>query len=193
MAMDLVLASSSRYRRAQLASLGLQVEYAAPDIDESQLPGEKPADMARRLARSKAQVIAALRPMAVIIAADQVACVGNRILSKPGSLAAQRQQLADSGAQELHFYTALAVCRAADARFDEHLDVTCCRMRALTAADIDRYVAAEPAIDCAGGFKVEGLGILLFERIDSSDPTALIGLPLIAVGRLLRQYGWELP
>lgn len=191
--MDLVLASSSPYRRTQLANIGLHVECLAPNIDESRLPGESPANMAVRLARSKAQVVAALRPNAVIIAADQVACIGERTLGKPGSLHAQREQLAQSSAQQVVFYTALAIGRHADHRLNEHLDLTRCQMRALSAADIDRYVAAESAIDCAGGFKVEGRGILLFERIDSSDPSALIGLPLIAVGRLLRQFGWELP
>ncbi|MDP1636431.1 MAG: Maf family nucleotide pyrophosphatase [Gallionellaceae bacterium] len=190
---ELVLASGSPYRREQLARLGLAVVCDAPEIDEARLPDEAAAAMARRLARAKAQAVAGRHPGAIIIAADQVAARDREILGKPGSAAAQRTQLLASSGQELDFYSALAVLDTRSAALGEHLDHTRCRMRELTADGIDRYVRREPASDCAGGFKVEGLGILLFERIDSEDPSALIGLPLIALGRLLRAAGWELP
>lgn len=189
----LVLASGSRYRREQLARLGLAVECDAPDIDEARLPGETAAAMARRLARAKAQAVAARHPESIIIAADQVAARGEDILGKPGSANAQRQQLLDSSAQELRFHSAIAVLDSRNGSLREHLDLTRCRMRALTTAEVERYVDLEPAGDCAGGFKVEGRGIALFERIDSEDPSALIGLPLIALCRMLRDSGWELP
>jgi septum formation protein len=189
----LVLASGSRYRREQLARLGLAVECVPPDIDETRLPGEAPAAMAQRLARAKAAAVEAVHPHALIIAADQGAELDGEVLGKPGSASAQRQQLAASSGRELRFHTALVVANAMNGDVRAHLDLTVCRLRDLTAAEIARYVVAEPAHDCAGGFKVEGCGITLFERIDSEDPSALIGLPLIAVCRILREFGWDLP
>lgn len=189
----LVLASGSVYRREQLASLGLVVECVAPNIDESRLPDESAAAMAGRLARAKALIVGARRPGALIIAADQVATRGSDILGKPGSAEAQREQLLDSRGRELCFHSAVAVLDTRDGTLREHVDLTRCQMRELHADEVQRYVASEPADDCAGGFKVEGLGIMLFERIDSEDPSALIGLPLIALGRLLRAAGWKLP
>jgi septum formation protein len=188
----LLLASGSRYRRQQLLNLGLSIECDAADIDESPLALESPAHMAQRLARTKAEVVASRHPGACIIAADQVAALDQQILGKPGSAAAQAQQLQFSSNRELRFHTALTVI-GPDRGVHEHLDLTSCRMRTLDDDVVARYVAAEPAYDCAGGFKVEGLGITLFERIDSQDPSALIGLPLIAVCRILRQLGWDLP
>jgi septum formation protein len=189
----LVLASGSRYRRDQLLGLGLSAECVVPGIDESRLPGEAPAAMALRLARAKAAAVERKRPHALIIAADQVAERDGATLGKPGTALAQQQQLAASSGRELRFHTALVVAEASSGDVRAHLDLTVCLVRDLSAAEIARYVAAEPAHDCAGGFKVEGLGITLFERIDSEDPSALIGLPLIALCRLLRQFGCELP
>lgn len=189
----LVLASGSRYRRDQLLRLGLAVECVPPNVDETRQPGEAPAAMAQRLARAKASAVSALRPQDVIIAADQVAEFDGAILGKPGSAVAQQRQLAASSGRELRFHTALVVADAVAGEVRSHLDTTVCRMRDLTEAEIARYVAAEPAHDCAGGLKVEGLGITLFERIDSEDPSALIGLPLIALCRILRKLGWDLP
>ena len=189
----LVLASASRYRREQLARLGLEVTCDAPDIDEARLPAEAAPAMASRLARAKAHAVSARHPGAIIIAADQVAARGEDILGKPGSPSAQREQLLASSGQELGFHSAVAVLDTRSGMLSEHLDLTRCRMRELTPAQVERYVTLEPAGDCAGGFKVEGLGITLFERIDSEDPSALIGLPLIALCRMLRAVGWELP
>jgi septum formation protein len=190
---SLVLASGSRYRREQLLRLGLAVECVPPDIDETRLPGEAPAAMAQRLARAKAAAVEGLRPQGMIIAADQVAELDGAVLGKPGSALAQQRQLAASSGRELRFHTALVVADAGSGEVRRHLDLTICRLRDLTEAEIARYVAIEPAHDCAGGFKVEGLGITLFERIDSEDPSALIGLPLIALCRILRKLGWDLP
>lgn len=190
---ELVLASGSRYRREQLARIGLDALCLAPDVDESRLPGEAPAAMAARLALAKATAVATRRAHALVIGADQVAELDGEVLGKPGDAAAQQRQLAASSGRELRFHTALAIVDAASGSIREHLDLTVCRLRALSAAEIARYVGAEPAHDCAGGFKVEGRGIGLFERIDSADPSALIGLPLIALCRILREFGWELP
>ena len=189
----LVLASASRYRREQLARLGLAVTCDAPDIDEARLPAEAAPAMASRLARAKAQAVSDRHPGAIIIAADQVAARGEDILGKPGSPGAQRDQLLASSGLELGFHSAVAVLDTRSGTLREHLDLTRCRMRELNPAEVERYVTTEPAGDCAGGFKVEGLGITLFERIDSEDPSALIGLPLIALCRMLRAVGWELP
>lgn len=189
----LVLASGSRYRREQLARLGLAVICDPPDIDEARLPGEAAAAMASRLARAKAHAVVPRHRDALIIAADQVAARGDVILGKPGSASAQRQQLLAGSGQELVFHSAVAVFDTRNGLLSEHLDLTRCHMRELTAAEVERYVTREPADDCAGGFKVEGLGITLFERIASEDPSALIGLPLIALCRMLRAAGWELP
>lgn len=189
----IVLASGSRYRREQLARLGLAAECIAPDIDESALPGEAPRALALRLAQAKAAAVAPRTPGALVIGSDQVAELGGRVFGKPGSAAAQAAQLAAASGRELCFHTALCIVDAADGSRRTHVDLTRCRLRALDATAIDRYVAAEPAFDCAGGFKVEGRGIALFERIDSEDPSALIGLPLIALCRMLDQAGVPLP
>lgn len=189
---SLVLASGSRYRREQLARLGLDAECVTPDIDESRLVGEAPSAMASRLARSKAQAVALRRAGALIIAADQVAELDGEVFGKPGNAAAQHRHLAAASGREFRFHTAVAVVNGSGER-REHVDLTVCRLRVLTQPEIARYVAAEPAHDCAGGFKVEGRGITLFERIDSDDPTALIGLPMIALCRILREFGYELP
>lgn len=189
----LVLASGSRYRREQLARLGLAAECRAADIDESPLAGELPPDTATRLALAKARAVAPHYPDALVIGSDQVAECAGRVLGKPGSAAAQQAQLLAASGRELRFHTALAILDTATGTAAGHLDLTVCTMRALTAEAIARYVAAEPAWDCAGGFKVEGRGIALFEAIRSEDPSALIGLPLIALCRMLDSAGIALP
>lgn len=188
-----VLASGSRYRREQLARLGLTVECRAPDIDESALPGEAPADLAQRLALAKGRIVAPYFPGALVIGSDQVAECDGRRLGKPGSAEAQQAQLLACSGRELRFHTALAILDGTNGHTGLHLDQTVCRMRALGAEAIARYVAAEPAYDCAGGFKVESRGIALFEAIRSEDPSALIGLSLIALCRMLDAAGIALP
>lgn len=179
------LASSSRYRRELLARLGLPFEHRSPDIDESRLPGEAPDALARRLARAKAEAIVRAVPEAWVIGSDQVCALGEQCLGKPGTPEGQRAMLARLSGNTVTFYTAVSIVGPGGVRH-EHLDQTRCVFRALSAEDIEAYVAAEPATDCAGGFKSESLGMTLLERLETVDPTALIGLPMIWVAATLR-------
>lgn len=190
-----VLASTSRYRRELLARLLPDFAVDAPDVDETPIAGESPRDIAVRLASAKAQAVAARHRDAIVIGSDQVAELDGRALGKPGSVEAARDQLAASSGKTVLFHTALCVVDARDgsAPVRSAIDSTQVVFRALDAPTIARYVNAEKPLDCAGSFKAEGLGIALFERIESSDPTALIGLPLIALARLLREAGLSLP
>lgn len=188
----LLLASSSRYRRTLLERLGLPFEAQSPGVDETRRLNEEPIELAHRLARSKAEAIAARHPSAVVIGSDQLAAMGRQVLGKPEDEERCRQQLKSMSGQRVNFYTAVHLIQPKGDR-ESHLDVTTVQFRALTAEEIARYVAREKPLDCAGGFKVEGLGITLFDRIDSQDPTALIGLPLIWVAAGLRRAGFSLP
>ena len=189
----LVLASTSRYRRELLDRLGLRFEVARPDVDEAALPGEAPRDLAIRLAQAKAQAVACLsEDGAWALGSDQVADVEGRALGKPGGRAAAIEQLRAMSGSVVRFHTALCLAHA-DGRLHADCDLTEVHVRRLSDAEIERYVDAEQPYDCAGSFKSEGLGITLFERIDNHDPTALVGLPLIATCRLLRAAGFELP
>lgn len=185
---DLVLASGSKYRAELLGRLRLAFRALPSAADETPLAGEAAPALARRLAVTKAQVVQSQAPGAWIIGSDQTAVVAGRITGKPGSRAAQIEQLQRAAGQTVEFLTAVAVLTPGG--LHEGLDVTTVRFRPLTRAEIERYVDAEPAHDCAGGFKCEGLGISLFEAIESSDPTGLIGLPLILTHRLLREAGY---
>ncbi len=187
----LVLASTSRYRRELLARLRLAFDCAGPDIDETPGADEAPAALAMRLARAKAGAVAATRPGACVIGSDQVAELDGQPLGKPGGRDAAIAQLVAMSARDVVFHTAVAV--AAHGAVHAEIDTTRVRLRRLDAAAIARYVDAEEPWDCAGSFKVEGYGIALFDAIDSSDPTALVGLPLIATARLLRAAGYLLP
>jgi septum formation protein len=190
-----VLASTSRYRRELLARLLPDFAVDAPDVDETPIAGESPRDLAIRLASAKAQAVAARHPDAIIIGSDQVAELDGIALGKPGSVEAARAQLAASSGQTVSFHTALCVLDMRNNAAVAHSARDCTQVvfRTLDAATIARYVDAEEPLDCAGSFKAEGLGIALFERIESSDPTALIGLPLIALAHLLREAGLPLP
>lgn len=187
----LVLASTSPYRRDLLARLRLPFECARPDVDETPRPGEAPAALAMRLARSKAAAVATSHPDAWVIGSDQVAELDGRPIGKAGGRDAAIAQLLAMSAREVVFHTAVAMA-GGDAVHAE-IDTTCVRLRALDVDAITRYVDAEQPWDCAGSFKCEGYGIALFEAIHSSDPTALVGLPLIATARLLRAAGYMLP
>ncbi|MHB8446961.1 MAG: Maf family protein [Rudaea sp.] len=192
--MDLVLASTSRYRRELLTRLTSDFRHVAPDIDESPLAGESPPDLAQRLARVKAHAVAAKNPGAVVIGSDQTADLYGRLLGKPGTLENACAQLAACSTRSVTFHTGLCVI---DARHAPHRvlaaqDTTRVHFRELDADTIARYVEREQPLDCAGSFKCEGLGIALFERIESNDPTALIGLPLIALCKLLREAEIEI-
>jgi len=188
----LILASTSIYRRELLGRLCLPFDTERPGTDETPLSGEAPEALARRLARAKAADVAARHPDAWVIGSDQVAECGGRALGKPGAHAAAAAQLASMSGQPVRFHTGLCVMRDGGPVY-EAVDCTVVRFRELDAAEIDRYLQAEQPYDCAGSFKSEGLGITLFEAIENRDPTALIGLPLIATARLLREAGFRLP
>jgi septum formation protein len=189
----LILASTSAYRRQLLDRFGLAYAVEAPGLDEARLPGETPPDMAARLARAKAEAVAQRHPQAWVIGSDQVAELGGRALGKPGDHDRAAAQLRAASGGILRFHTSVCLrCLASDAMLG-HSDVTEVRFRALDEATIERYLRAEKPYDCAGSFKSEGLGIALFESIRNKDPTALIGLPMIALARMLREAGFELP
>lgn len=189
----LVLASTSAYRRALLARLRLEFDCVAPATDETPLPGETPPALARRLARLKAESVAASRPESVVVGSDQVALLGAQLLGKPGTIERCIAQLRESSGRELLFLTAVHLVGPRGAAVESHLDRTVVRFRRLDDAEIERYVSAEQPLDCAGGFKAESLGISLFERIESEDPTGLTGLPLIWLCGALRRAGIPVP
>ena len=189
----LILASTSRYRRELLARLRLPFDVARPEVDETALPGESPRALAVRLAHAKARAVAGQQTGdAWALGSDQVAEVEGHALGKPGGREAAIDQLRAMSGHVVRFHTALCIAHA-DGRTNSSIDLTDVHFRALGDAEIARYVDAEQPFDCAGSFKSEGLGIALFERIDNRDPTALIGLPMIATCNLLRQAGFALP
>jgi septum formation protein len=185
----LILASTSRYRRELLARLRLPFEVVAPEVDESPRPGEAPAALAQRLALAKAREVAARHPQAVVIGADQVCDLDGEAMGKPGSHARAVEQLTRLAGRRVVFQTALAVVRSDTGYAQALLAPVEVRFRALSAAEIERYLRLEQPYDCAGSAKCETLGIALLESIDSDDPTALVGLPLIRTARLLREAG----
>jgi septum formation protein len=189
----LVLASTSQYRRALLERLCVPFECAAPQVDEAAMQGEAPLALAARLARQKAAAVAAAHPGAVVIGSDQVAVRGAEALGKPGTVERCIQQLAQSSGREVEFLTAVFVLDSAAGRSEAHVDRTIVRFRSLTPDEIERYVSADSPLDCAGGFKAESLGIALFDRIESTDPTGLTGLPLIWLCGALRRAGIQVP
>jgi septum formation protein len=189
----LVLASTSPYRRQLLERFGIRFTVAAPDVDETPLPGETPIDLANRLARAKAEVIAHRHPASVIIGSDQVALFGREVIGKPGNPERCIEQLKMLSGHRLAFHTAVNVIQSDTGSNQSHLDITTVHFRKLTSDEIERYVARERPVNCAGGFKAEALGITLFDRIESQDPTALIGLPLIWLSAALRRTGFTLP
>ena len=189
----LILASTSRYRREMLQRLGLPFDVSRPDVDETPHAGDSAISLAILLGRAKAQAVAAgLGDDDWALGSDQSADVLGEILGKPGDRAAAIAQLQSMAGKRIRFHTSLALAHR-DGRVFEALDLTEVAMRALTDDEIERYVDAEHPFDCAGSFKSEGLGITLFDAIDNHDPTALVGLPLIATARLLRQAGFQLP
>lgn len=187
----LVLASTSRYRRELLERLRLPFECVAPGVEESALGGEPPHAQAVRLARLKAEAVASQRPDAIVIGSDQVAELAGRTLGKPGGRDVARAQLQACSGREVVFHT--AVCVLGGPQPLALLDRTTVRFRDLRDDEIARYVDAEQPFDCAGSFKVEGLGACLFEAVHNEDPTALIGLPLVKLAGLLRACGYVLP
>lgn len=187
----ILLASTSPHRRQLLERLQLRFEALAPAVEETVTPGEAPAARALRLARAKAQAIALQHPAAIVIGSDQVASLqgpqGPQILRKPGNRENCRAQLAMMSARVVRFDTAVAIRHGQMELV--HLEPTLVHFRELPAAQIEGYMDREPAFDCAGGFKCEGLGVSLFQSVESRDPTALVGLPLVWVCEALRQLG----
>ncbi|HRX90777.1 MAG TPA: Maf family protein [Steroidobacteraceae bacterium] len=190
---SLILASTSRYRAELLQRLGLPFAIESPGVPEDEVRGEPPPERALRLAQEKAAAVAARHPEAVVIGSDQVAAANTTILQKPGNAANCAEQLKLLSGSSAEFYTGCSLqCRATSLSL-QHVDTTAIVMRALSDAEIERYVAREQPFDCAGGFKAEGLGITLFERIESEDPTALIGMPLLWLSGALRSAGYLAP
>lgn len=185
----LILASASPYRRELLGRLRIPFVVDAADIDETRASGETLRELVTRLARQKALRVAGRHPGAWVIGADQIAVCGEHVLGKPGNAARCIEQLRLVSAQRVTFLTAVCVTDGAGGRCDEHIDETLVQFRALSEAEIARYVELERPYDCAGSFKSEGLGITLMEEIASHDPTALIGLPLIWIAGALRRVG----
>ncbi|WP_332855863.1 Maf family nucleotide pyrophosphatase [Duganella sp. S19_KUP01_CR8] len=185
----LVLASSSAYRKELLSRLQLPFDVAVPDIEESPLPGETPSATALRLAREKAAAVAAKMPGRVVIGSDQVATLDDQQIGKPGNHANALAQLQTMRGREVIFHTALCVWDGRDQSFQLEDIQTVVKFRDLPDAELDAYLRIERPYDCAGSAKNEALGITILERIDSSDPTALTGLPLIALTGMLRKIG----
>jgi len=187
----IVLASTSRYRRILLERLGWPFEVAAPGVEEAALPGERPADTALRLAEAKARAVASQYADALVIGSDQVAELDGRAVGKPLDHADARAQLRAASGRTVVFHTGVALVNARTGGAQVRLVDVASTFRLLSDDDIERYLTREQPYDCAGSVKSEGFGIALFERIESDDPTALIGLPLITVAALLRAEGLD--
>ena len=189
----LVLASTSRYRKELLGRLRLPFEVASPDVDETPRPGETPPALANRLAVAKAQDVANRQAGdGWTLGSDQVAELDGLPIGKPGGRDAAIAQLQAMSGRVVRFHTAICLAHP-DGRTFAECDLTEVHVRALEDAEIARYVDAEQPYDCAGSFKSEGLGITLFDAVDNGDPSALVGLPLVATCRLLRRAGFVLP
>jgi len=188
---QLVLASTSAYRRALLERLGLRFEMVASGVAETPLPREAPERTALRLAEAKARAVARSHSVALVIGSDQVAVLDGQVLGKPGTHAAAVEQLRRMRGRETVFYTALCLLDAASGEAQLENVPTTVVLRKLTDARIERYLAVERPYDCAGSARIEGLGIALVERVASEDPSALIGLPLIALTTMLKNRGVE--
>ncbi|HLR29825.1 MAG TPA: Maf family nucleotide pyrophosphatase [Paenalcaligenes sp.] len=185
--MKLILASGSPYRKMMLQRLGLPFEVSATDIDESRHAGEPPEALALRLAHAKAQHVAKKHPDALVIGSDQVAALEQHVLGKPGNHVTAVAQLRQMSGQTVHFHTAL--CVSHQEQCQERLVQIKCKFRQLDDAEIEYYLTTEQPYDTAGSAKAESLGISLLESMHSDDPTAIIGLPLIALTDLLRHFG----
>jgi septum formation protein len=189
----LVLASSSAYRRELLARLRLPFVVAAPNVDETPLADEPPRSTALRLAQSKARAVATLYPDGLIIGSDQVAVLDGAPIGKPGSYEAALAQLSAMSGRVVAFHTAVCLYHAKTGTVELAEVPTHVQLRSYPAAQARRYLEEEPAYDCAGSARIESLGIALAQRVESTDPTALIGLPLIALVTMLKNAGIEVP
>lgn len=187
----LILASTSAHRRALLERLRLPFKAVPPGVEETEIPGEAPATRAARLALAKARAVAAVQPGSIVIGSDQVASLrigpDMLILHKPGDRTHAHAQLAEMSGRSVRFDTGVAVVLG-DTEL-VHVDLTAVQFRQMSHMDIGRYIDREPAFDCAGGFRSEGLGVTLFESVETRDPSALVGLPLVWLCGALRQLG----
>jgi septum formation protein len=190
---ELVLASTSVYRRALLERLGVPFRWRAPRCDEESLKSREtdPRGLAETLALAKAKSLVEAEVNATIIGSDQVVSFQGKIFGKPGSVDRAVEQLAAMAGQTHELITAMAVIH--DDQVFRHMDVTSLRMRPLSRAAIERYVSADQPLDCAGAYKLESRGVALFEQIDSADHSAITGLPLLALVRILCELGYEIP
>lgn len=189
----LILASSSAYRRTLLARLGLPFRVEIPACDETALPGEAPAALAGRLACAKALAVSSRLAAGLVIGSDQVADCAGQIFGKPGTVERAIAQLQAASGRTVTFWTGLALANAATGRMQSAIIRCDVVFRDLTDEEIARYIALEKPLDCAGSFKAEGMGVVLFRQLITDDPTSLIGLPLIALCDMLRAEGVELP
>jgi len=187
--MDFVLASTSTYRKQLLNRLGLDFRCVAPQVEEALIEGELPGDRANRLAHAKAKEVHNRNPTSWVLGSDQVAALGEDILRKPGNATTAVRQLERSSGNTVMFHTAAAMIGPGSSEVWHHEEPTKVFFRQLTAEEITAYLEFDSPYDCAGSFKVESLGISLFEKIQGNDPTALEGLPLIAISFALRKFG----
>jgi MAF protein len=190
--LPLILASSSSYRRLLLEKVGLHPHCHATNIDESPLLKETAPVLARRLSISKALSAAKLFPCALIIASDQCAELDGQILGKPGSRARAQNQLSKCSGREVLFHTGICLLNSQTGKQHVSVETVAVAFRTLSPSEIEHYTSREPAFDCAGSFKVEGLGISLFRHIHSDDPNTLIGLPLIRLIDFLKEEDYPL-
>jgi len=188
---NLILASTSPYRRVLLEKLGVTFECAAPNVDESPQPGESPRHLVVRLAQEKAKSLAARFPDHLIIGSDQVCVLDGIITGKPHTEENARQQLLKARGSIVTFYTSLALYNSSTGHLQTECEPFDVHFRHLSEQEIDDYVRKERPLNCAGSFKSEGLGIALFERLDGRDPNALVGLPLIALCQMLRRENYN--
>ena len=185
----LILASGSSYRKLLLQRLRLPFDVLSPDIAEARRGNEPADEMARRLAVEKARAVAVRHPQAVVIGSDQVAQLDNSILGKPGSMEAACEQLRQSSGRRVDFFT--GVCVIANGERQDAVECFQVQFRHLSEEEVQRYVELEKPLDCAGSFRCEGLGSVLFQRLNGDDPTTLEGLPLIRLSAMLRQVGLD--
>jgi septum formation protein len=189
----LILASTSVYRRALLERLRVPFTVIAPVVDELRSPDEPAQQRAKRLALEKAQAVAVQHRRAVVIGADQVASCDGAILDKPGNAQSARAQLKQQSGRPVDFFSAVAVVCAERGFTDHFVDRTTVQFRTLSAAEIEAYLIADAPYDCAGSLRSEALGLSLCERVETVDPTGLIGLPLIRLAAALRSCGYAVP
>ncbi|MFR9718234.1 Maf family protein [Aeromonas diversa] len=188
-----ILASTSRYRAALLAKLGMSFDTEAPDVDERPQPNEGATELVLRLAIDKARAVAADRDHGLVIGSDQVCVCDGRILGKPGNFENALAQLNAAQGQSVIFYTGLCVINAATQEVHSLVEPFTVHFRSLDDEALTRYLLAETPYDCAGSFKSEGMGIALFRALEGRDPNALIGLPLIGLVELFERHGFSLP